>query len=256
MEKVEKEQLQTAVSVMVADLFNEKEESEIRRKTEVALEKSATTISDLTSTLEEKATEMVELETKVSESEESIQSLKKELEAAREELETSKASLEAKEQELTDMNKTKVADERMAELESAGVARAEKDSQMEKIKEMSDEEFTSYQEELVYVRKAVEAELEKATKDLEAKKEEETKKAEEDAKKSEKDVKKEEEAKNAEELESEKEKKADTEQAKITPGQAAMAALNMEYTPDSNLMSKYAKLGEALAEKWKEESKE
>jgi len=247
---MEKEQMRTEVRAMVDDLFNEKEESEIRKKTEIALEKSATTISDLTSTLEEKATEMAELETKVSESEDSIQSLKKELEAAREELETSKASLESKEQELADMNKAKVADERMTELEAAGVARAEKDSQVEKIKEMSDEEFTSYQEELVYVRRAVEAELEKATKDLEAKKEEDAKKSEEDAKKSE------EEAKNAEELKSEKEKKSDTEQAKITPGQAAMAALNMECTPDSNLMSKYAKLGEALAAKWKEDSKE
>ena len=247
---MEKEQMRAEVRAMVDDLFSEKKESEIRKKTEIALEKSATTISDLTSTLEDKATEMAELETKVSESEESIQSLNKELEAAREELKTSKASLEAKEQELADMNKAKIADERMTELESAGVARAEKDSQMEKIKEMSDEEFASYQEELVYVRKAVEAELEKATKDLEAKK------SEEEAKKSKEDAKKEEEAKNAEELESEKEKKSDAEQAKITPGQAAMAALNMEYTPDSNLMSKYAKLGEALAAKWKEDSKE
>lgn len=240
---MEQEQMRAEVRKMCDDLFSEKEESKIRKKTEIALEESATTISDLTSALEDKSAEMAELETKVSESEESIQSLKKELEAAREELETSKASLESKEQELDDMNKIKIADERMAELESAGVARVEKDSQMEKIKEMSNEEFVSYQEELVYVRRAVEAELEKAAKDLEAKKEEDTKKAEEDAKK-------------AEELGSEKEKKSDEEQAKVIPGQVATAALNMESIPDSNLMAKYAKLGEALAAKWKEDSKE
>ena len=251
---MEKEQMRTQIRAMVDDLFNEKEESEIRKKTETALEKSATTISDLTSSLEDKVTEMAELETKVSESEESIQSLNKELEAAREELETSQTSLKEKEQALDDMNKAKIADERMSELESAGVARAEKESQIEKIKEMSDEDFTSYKEELVYVRKAVEAELEKATKDLQAK-EEEAKK-EKDTKKDEEakaDTKKDEEAK---ELESEKGKKSDTESANITPGQAAMASLNMEYTPDTNLMSKYAKLGEALAAKWKEDSKE
>lgn len=237
---MEKEELRTQVRAMVDDLFDEKEESEIRRKTEVTLGKSAETISDLTSTLEDKVAEVAKLETKVLEGEDSIQSLKKELEAAQEELETSKASVVEKEQLLEDMKKAKVADERIVELEAAGVARAEKDTQLIKVKEMSDEEFTSYKEELVCIRSAVKAELEKTNKDLETKKaEEETKKAEEATKKAEEEALKTDEG-------------TETVPVNIAPGQAAMASLNMEYTPDDNLMAKYAKLGEALAETWKE----
>ena len=238
---MEKEELRTQVRAMVDDLFDEKEESEIRRKTEITLGKSAETISDLTSTLEDKVAEVAKLETKVLEGEDSIQSLKKELEAAQEELETSKSSVVEKEQLLEDMKKAKVADERIVELEAAGVARAEKDTQLIKVKEMSDEEFTSYKEELVCIRSAVKAELEKTNKDLEAKKaEEEAKKAEEATKKAEEEALK------------TTDEGTETVPVNIAPGQAAMASLNMEYTPDDNLMAKYAKLGEALAETWKE----
>jgi hypothetical protein len=248
---MDREELRTQVRAMVDGLFDEKEESEIRRKTEIALEKSAETISNLTSTLEEKVAEIAEFETKVSEGIESVQSLEKELEAAREELETSKALVIEKEQVLEDMSKAKVANERMVELESAGVARAEKEAQLVKIKEMSDEEFASYKEELVDVRKAVEAELEKAAKDSQ------TKKAGEDAKKAEEE-KAEALAKSkaAENTEGNEEADETTTPAKITPGQAAMASLNMEFMPNEDLMAKYAKLGEALAEKWKDDSKE
>ena len=246
---MEKEQMRTEVRAMVDNLFSEKEESEIRKKTGIALEKSATTISDLTSTLEDKVAEMAELETKVSESEGSIQSLKKELEAAHEELETSKTSLKEKEDLIEDMDKAKAAEKRMSELESAGVARIEKSTQLEKIKEMSEEDFKSYKEELVSVREAVEKELISANKDLNDKKEKEEESKKEEALKKE-------ETEKAEKEKTDKTDKIDkTEPANITPGQAAMAAMNMEYTPDSNLMSKYAKLGEALASEWKEKVK-
>lgn len=249
---MEKEQMRTQVRAMVDDLFSEKEESEVREKTVIALEKSANTISDLTSTLEDKVAEMAELETKVSESEESIQSLKKELEAAHEELETSKTSLKEKEGLIEDMNKAKAAEKRMSELESAGVARVEKSTQFEKVKEMSEEDFKSYKEELVSVREAVEKELISANKDLNDKKEKEEESKKEEALKKEEELKREEDAK----IKEGKTDKIDkTEPANITPGQAAMAAMNMEYTPDSNLMSKYAKLGEALASEWKEKVK-
>jgi DNA repair exonuclease SbcCD ATPase subunit len=252
---MEREDMRTQVRAMVDDLFNEKEESEIRRKTEMALEKSADTISDLTATLEDKVAEMAEFETKLSESEESVQTLEKELEATQGELETSKSLLKEKEQAIEDMNKTKVADERMNELEAAGVARAEKEVQLTKVKEMSNEEFTSYKEELVCIRSAVEVELEKANEELKTKKaEEEAKTAEEKTKAAEKTTTKKEET--ATQETSEEVGEVDTTPAKINPGQSAMAALNMEYMPDSDLMTKYAKLGEALAAKWKKESKE
>ena len=238
---MEKEEMRTQVRAMVDSLFSEKKESEIRKKTEEALGKSAETISNLTSTLEDKSAEIAEFETKLAESEINVQSLEKELEAAQKETETSKSLLKEREQALEDMVKAKAANERMAVLEEAGVARAEKEIQLAKIKEMSDEEFTSYKEELVYVRSAVEAELEKANKIKE----------EEDVKVAEALKKKEEEDQGSEKAEENK----GTTPAKIAPGQAVAAAMNMEYMPNSDLMAKYAKLGEALAVKWKEESR-
>ena len=248
---MEKDEMRTQVRAMVDDLFNEKEESEIRKKTEAALGKSAETISNLTSTLEDKVAELSELEIKVSEGEESIQTLEKELEAARENLEKSEFLVKEKEQVLEDMNKAKIADERLIDLESAGVARVEKDVQLAKIKDMSDDEFKSYKEELVYVRTAVEAELEKANKE-----QLQTKKAEEEAKaaKALADKEKEKSKEKDEGLKGDTEN-TNTTPVNITPGQSAMAALNMEYMPDKDLMTKYAKLGEALASKWKEDSK-
>ncbi|MCK4526419.1 hypothetical protein KAW18_03540 [candidate division WOR-3 bacterium] len=262
---MEKDELRTQVRAMVDDLFNEKEESEIRKKTEMALGKSAETISNLTSTLEDKVVEIAELETKLSENEDSIQTLERELEATHKDLETSKSLVNEKEQVLEDMRKVKVADERMAELEAAGVARAEKEFQFTKIKEMSNEEFTSYKEELVYVRTAVEAELDKTNKELQAKKIEteeeieETRKAKElQAKKTEEEIK--EEGHTSEEGKEDdstgKIGETDTTPIEIPLGQSAMAALNMEYIPHKDLMTKYAKLGEALAAKWKKEDKE
>lgn len=239
---MERDELRAQVRTMVDGLFSEKEESAIREKTELALGKSAETISDLTSTLEDKSIEVAELETKLSESEDRVQSLEKELEAAQKELETSKTSLKEKEQALEDMNKVKVADERMTALEAAGVARADKEVQLLKIKEMSDEEFTSYKEELVYVRSAVEAELEKAK--VEKEEADRAKKAKETSEETSEEI--------SEKTSGEEETEAATIPAKVTPGQATMAALNMEYMPDSDLMTKYAKLGEAMAEKWKE----
>lgn len=242
---MEKEELRAQVRTLVDDLFSEKEESTIRRKTEIALEKSANTISELTSTLEDKVAETAEFEIKLSESEESVQSLEKELEAAQEELKTTKSLLEEKEQAIEDMIKTKVAGERMVELESAGVARAEKTNQLVKVKGMSDEEFTSYKEELVDIRLAVEAELKKATKD---------KKVEEDAKILEDEKKKAEELKAAEDAKNHDDGNTNTTPAKITQEQSTMAALNMESEPDKDLMTKYARLGETMAAEWKEKS--
>jgi len=243
---MEKNELRTNVRAMVDDLFNEKEESKIRKKTEATLEKSATTISNLTSTLEDKNIEVAAFETKLSESAEATKILEKELEAAREELETSKSLLKDKEAALEDVIKVKVAGERMSELETSGVARAEKKIQLAKIKDMSDEEFASYKEELTCVKVAVEAALIKANEELQESK------AKEDAKKAEEEIKKAAEKKAKEEGSTDN-KEIVTIPAKINNSQAAMASLNMEYVPDNDFMAKYAKLGEAIAADWKKE---
>jgi membrane protein involved in colicin uptake len=139
---------------------------------------------------------------------------------------------------------------------------------MAKVREMSDEDFASYKEELVSIRAAVVSELEKAREKAEADakaEEEAAKKAAEEAKNagkdSEKEVKKaaEEAAKKAAEeaakAAAEGEEAASEEEsvipAQITPGQATAAALNMEYIPGEDVMAKYAKLGQAMAAKWK-----
>jgi len=267
-------ELKTQVAAVVEDLFNEKEEAEIRKRTEAELQRAAEAVSDLTSSLEEKNTEVAEYEEKLSDAEARIAELETELEAARKEVETANTKLGETEKALEDMKKDRAAEARMAELEDAGVARSDRDSQVTKVREMTDEDFASYKDELVSIREAVVAELEKARKNAEAdaKAEEEAAiKAAEEAKKM---MKKEEEMEDEEDPKMKKGKKkekcseddtsGDSEEASgekkttvpahITPGQAAMASLNMEYIPSEDLMSKYAKIGEAMAEEFKKKS--
>jgi len=257
---MEREELKTQVQSLVADLFDEKEEAEIRRKTEAELERAASTISDLTTSLEEKNTEFSELEEKVTANESRIQELESELEAAQKELETANEKLGDTEQALEDMKKDRTAVDRMAEIEDAGVVSSDREAQTAKVREMSDEDFASYKDELVSIRESVVAELakaeekeeaeeekEEATEDTDAQAEEEA--GEETAEEESEEEASEEEASEEEETASEDDET--TTPAEITPGQAAMASLNMEYIPSDDLMSKYAKLGEAMAARFK-----
>jgi DNA-binding transcriptional ArsR family regulator len=276
------ETLKAQVAEVIKNLFDEKEEAKIREKTEAELQKAATSISELTTALEEKNAEVSEFEEKASESEAKIQELTSELEAAKKELETANEKLGQSEKALEDMKKDRAAETRMSELEDAGVARSDKDSQMAKVREMTDEDFASYKDELVSIREAVVAELqkdrEKAEADAKAE-EEAAKKAaeEEEAKKMPKkddmmdeeedpDMKKKkgkkkekcaegeeasEESDEGEETASEEEEKETTTPAEVTPGMQAMASLNMEYHPTEDVMAKYRKFGEAMAKRWK-----
>ena len=262
---MEKE-LKAQVQQMVDELFSEKEEVKIREKTEATLKKSAETISELTLTLEEKTAEASDLEVKLSDSEAKIQELETELEAAGKELETSKEQIVKVEKEIEDMKKDRAAEQRMAELEDAGVAHSDRETQTVKVKEMTDEDFASYRDELVSIREAVVAELEKAREEkaeADAKAEEKAAEEAEEKKEEKADEEKAEEKEEAEEekAEEEAEEKAAEEKkeedttapAEITPGQAAMASLNMEYIPSPDLVDKYKKLGEAMAKMWKKE---
>ena len=273
------ETLKAQVAEVIKNLFDEKEEAKIREKTEAELQKAATSISELTTALEEKNAEVSEFEEKASESEAKIQELTSELEAAKKELETANEKLGQSEKALEDMKKDRAAETRMSELEDAGVARSDKDSQMAKVREMTDEDFASYKDELVSIREAVVAELEKdrAKAEADAKAEEEAAKQaaeeeakkmpkkddmmdeEEDPKKMKKGKKKEkcaegeeasEESEEGEESASEEEKETTTP-AEVTPGMQAMASLNMEYHPTEDVMAKYRKFGEAMAKRWK-----
>jgi septal ring factor EnvC (AmiA/AmiB activator) len=268
---MEKDDLKVQVAALVADLFDEKEEAEIRKRTEAELEKAASAISNLTTALEEKNTEAAEMEEKLTASDTRVKELETELEAAKKELEEASTKLGEKEKILEDMKKDRAAEIRMAELEDAGVARTDRESQMNKVREMSDEDFASYKDELVSIREAVVSELEKAREekakadakdaaeadDVAAKKEKMVEEEEEDdEKKKMKDSKKKEKcAESGEKEEAKEENKEDASEkvapAQITPGQAAMASLNMEYLPNEDIKKKYAKLGEAMAMRFK-----
>jgi DNA repair exonuclease SbcCD ATPase subunit len=269
---MDKEDLKVQVAQVVEDLFNEKEEADIRKRTEAELQKAASSISDLTTALEEKNTEVAELDEKLSEKSAEIEKLNSELEAAREELEKANEKLAESEKTLEDMMKDRAAEQRMADLEDAGVTRSDRESQTAKVREMTDEDFASYKDELVSIREAVVAELKKASEKAEAdaKAEEEAAKkaAEEEAKKAkppvEEDMKDEDKMKKgkkkvkcSEESSEEGDEAAsenpdsdgaiEIEPAQITPGEAAMASLNMEIIPSNDIMAKYRKMGEAMA---------
>ncbi len=281
---MDKKDIDVQVAALVESLFNEKEEAEIRKKTEVELQKAAASITDLTAALELKNTEVAEYEVKLTESETRVTELSSELEAAKKELETANTKLAETVATLENITKDRAAEKRMAELESAGVIRADRDSQMAKVREMTEEDFASYKDELVSIRQAVVAELDKAREKAEAdaKAEEEAAKkaAEEEAKKkADEEVvldpktgkpvmdpktgkpmmkKKMASSEEADASENKEEQASDSKEeeekpapAQIPLGQVAMASLNMEYLPSEDLVAKYRKMGEAMAEKWK-----
>ena len=237
----DKQELEKKVAEVVKDLFNEKEEAEIRRKTEVELQKAATTISELTSALEGKNEEVAEYLQKISDIDTVVKSLETELEAAKKELELAGVKVSEAETKLTDMIKDRAAESRIAELEGAGVNTSDKASQTSKVRSMTDEEFVSYKEELVSIRQSVIAELEKAREKADA---EASAKAEEDARMAA------EAAKNSQ--------NTDTEDTTIvTPAQipdTAKASLNLENDSVKDIVSKYNELGKELASKWSKKS--
>ena len=155
------EKLRKDVEAVVAAIFSEQEEAEIRKQTEEALGKSATTIEELTVALEAKNSEFEELEAKLSESEDKAKDLTTELEAAQEKIEEATKKSDEAEGALEEIRKDRATELRMKELEEAGVM-SDEEAQSGKVREMSDEDFASYRDELVSIREAVIAELSKA----------------------------------------------------------------------------------------------
>jgi chromosome segregation ATPase len=277
---MDKKELEAQVAAVVANLFNEKEEAEIRKGTEAELQKAAASISELTTALEGKNSEVSGYEVKLSETEARITELTSELEAAKKELETANTNLAETVAKLENFNKDRAAEQRMAELEIAGVTRTDRDSQMSKVREMTEEDFASYKDELVSIRQAVVAELEKARDKAEADakaEEDAAKKAAEDKKKGvppwmdeeeedpktgkkKKKEKKEKstegESSTEESSEEGKEEASETDEEKTAPAQISMgdvakASLNLEYLPNKDIVAKYQAMGKAMADKWK-----
>jgi len=254
------EKLKKDIESVVATIFSEKEEAEMRKKTEEALEKAAATIEDLTNTLEEKNAEAEEQESKFSEIQAKVTDLESELEAARNETESVKEQLTEKETELEEIKKDRAADVRMAELEEAGVAHRTdeaKDAQVARIREMSDEDFAAYKEELVSIRQSVldelaaSAESEEETAEETAGEESETSEednSQEEASEEETDENSEEGSEEETEEEEASEEEEEIPPANVDHGRALFAALNMDHRPSPDLVERYAELGKAMAE--------
>jgi hypothetical protein len=104
---------------------------------------------------------------------------------------------------------------------------------------MSDEEFATYKDELISLRKSVEAELAHSAEEIDkAKQEEGAKKAAEAAAAA---------ASAAAETADNDSDAVDTPPPQVDPKKALSAALNMEVVVSDDLLSKYAKLGAAMA---------
>jgi chromosome segregation ATPase len=201
-----------------------------------ALNKAAVTIDELTTSLEASNTEVMETDEKLSEAKNTIQNLETELEAAREKIEEVNTKAEESESALEEMKKDRATELRVAELKEAGVI-SDKKAQSSKVREMSDEEFVSYKEELVSIREAIITELSKPKPESGS---EEVSEEEEVAEEEESETGEEEETETGEEEE-------EVPPAKIDPGQAVSAALNFEVFPSDDMKSKYQSMGKAMA---------
>jgi len=248
------DKLKQEIASLVAEIFEGKKEEEHRAKTKKALETAASSIEDLTSkvskneeTISSLESEKAELEVQVvsakEESGKEVEALKAELDSVKEEAATSKSDLETVSAELANMKQEAVAKTRIQELEIAGVLRSDVEAQTEKVKGMSDEEFASYQEELVSIRKSILDQLEAAKKAEEVKKPEEKK----------------EKAKTVDEKETVSKKgegdEFTTPPVEVSPGKAIAAAMNFEIQPSEDIIAQYKAMGAAMAENMKEKSK-
>lgn len=231
------ENLKKDIAAVVAEIFSQKEESEVRKQTEEALQSSASTIDELTTTLEAKNTELEELSTKVSSLDEAQADLNQKLEAAGEEKAEVETKLEEATKALEAIAKESATKARMTELESAGVVRKDSEAQAAKVGEMSDEDFTSYKEELEAVKASIVETMEKA--------------AEEAKKTTEASTEGEETASEEEEETASEEDTVETPPAEINPAVATAAAMNLEVASVSDdLAAKYANLGKAMAKQY------
>jgi len=245
------DQLSNDVVKIVDDIFKKKEESEMIKATEKALQRSTDTINELTESLEAKDQELNDRESEILGLNENTQTLEARITELEEEkstfdegkaaFETEKADIikraEEAESKIAEMEKDKLTEIRLNELKEAGVAATKIEDQTSKVREMSDEDFSSYKEELVAIREAIIAEL-KAS-------EENTDTGDTDTG----DVDTEDT-----DTEEDEEDAADSDLTENAMHSIA-AALNMEVMPNKDMMTKYKELGSQMAENIKKVDK-
>ena len=232
------DKLRDEIKSVVTAIFESKKETEQRDRTQQALETAGANVEALstevkdnketiTSLEEEKSALEAKLATVKSDAEDAAKEVETKLEAANTELEGVKTQFDTVSAELKDLKQEAIASTRMIEIEDAGVIREDAAAQKEKVKDMSDEDFASYKEELVSVRKSVLAELEAANKAADSKDGDDVDGG--DAAASKKDEVK-------------------TPPANIDTNNGVSAALNAEISPSDDLLKEYASLGQALAD--------
>jgi hypothetical protein len=241
-----KEELKKDVEAAVSEIFSQKEEAEQKARTEEALQKSANTISELTEALETRNQETEETASEIASLTTKTEELTTALEAAQKEATEVAEKLAESENMIEEMKKDKAAELRMSELEKAGVALSNSEAQSVKVREMDEESFASYKDELVAVREAVKAELANSEVAEEEVAEEEV---------VEEEVAAEEEVAEEEVAEEEvaEEDADETIPAEIDQNKAVAGALNLEIMPSDDVLAKYRKLGEAMASRMKNE---
>jgi chromosome segregation protein len=214
---------QEMIRKLIEDILHAKEEAEVKQAVEELLENAKATIQELSESLEAKDSTIEEMEAKLADEAEKFETAKSELEAKVAEVEEIQKQLEEAQTTLAEIERDRVAGERMEKLEEAKVARTgeSRDVQYTKIREMPEEDFEEYAAELVSLRASL-------LEEIEAAREETTEGTEEEV--IEEEVAEEEVA---------EEEEVDTPPAEIDEEEAAAAALNMEVA-----------LSEDAKEKW------
>jgi len=246
------DQMTQEIKDIVDGIFRQQEESVMRKETEEALRNSKDVINELNESLEAKDSELTEakeeisnfndtiteLNDKVSELEESIKTLEQE----KSDFESREADIvkraEKAEEDLEDIKKDLLAKARFGDLKEAGIASSNEEDQTAKVREMSDEEFSAYKDELLVIRESIIAELKNSdSTDVSATE------TEGDVTTGTENVSTEE---SNEVVESDEEDAAGSEDP-INPMHATAAALNMEVVPGKDVLAKYKELGNQMA---------
>ena len=282
------DQLVQNIETIVDKIFKQKEEADMRKETETALTNAAETITQLNASLEAKdETHKAEVSS-LQETIDSLESQLSELSNDKKALEDEKAKLDEEKEQLTeraataeksldDMRKDQLSKDRMEILTTAGIASTNKEAQCEKVRDMSEEDFASYKDELVSVRDFIVKELESKTDNspdalaaaqaAQAKKDAEEEKAKqkvliaarlEELKLVGADIVDEAEIAKIQKMDDEafasfKDEvvasiDSDDVLDPIDPKRAIAAALNMEAEPNKDMVSKYRELGAAMAD--------
>lgn len=235
------ENLKKDIELLVTKIFSEKEEVAQRQATQEALRDSANLVEDIKKTLEIKEVEaaaaitalkdtVVAKDAEIAELKLKVESTSKEVSEAIQAVEEAKKEAVEAIDTLTAFKKDRAAELRVSELVAAKVITADKIVEYSsKVRDMTDEEFTTYKQDRVQLREAVIKELESATQESVVV----TTPAVVTASVN-----------------------PVTPPAQIAPGHAIASAMNFETIPGEDVISKYAKLGEAMAANLKSEKRQ